>query len=55
VAVSGGHLTWLSWAAVPAGVMLAGYHGRRATRRLETRQASALKVLTALTSPTEKA
>jgi hypothetical protein len=38
-----------SWAAVPAGVatgvVLAGYLGRRATRRLETRQAGVLKLL----------
>jgi hypothetical protein len=35
VAASAGHVTWLSWAAVATGVVLAGYHGRRATRRLE--------------------
>jgi ABC-2 type transport system permease protein len=38
---SAGHVTWLAWAALPAGVatgvVLAGYLGRRAARRLETR------------------
>jgi ABC-2 type transport system permease protein len=49
VRASAGHVTWLSWAAVPAGVatgaVLAGYLGRRAARRLETRQAGVLKIL----------
>jgi ABC-2 type transport system permease protein len=39
---SAGHVTWLAWAALPAGVatgvVLAGYLGRRAARRLETRR-----------------
>jgi ABC-2 type transport system permease protein len=49
VTASAGHVGWLSWAAVPVGVatgvVLAGDLGRRATRRLETRQAGVLKVL----------
>ena len=49
VMASAGHVTWLSRAAVPAGVasgvLLAAYLGRRAARLLETRQAGVLKIL----------
>ena len=49
VTASAGHVEWLSWAAVPmgvaTGVVLASFLGRRAIRRLETRQAGVLKVL----------
>jgi ABC-2 type transport system permease protein len=52
ILIAGGlsHLTWLTWAAVPAGlasgIALAGWLGRRAAARLERQQVRILKVLT---------
>ena len=44
-----GHLPWLLWAAVPAGVatgaLLAGYLGSRAVARLDRQQVAVLRVL----------